>query len=272
MGDASMERGARGLGGGSIQPTAEDFESVLRFKYRDLSCVGWGPRLRRRYKYYTPDEVYEALVMRLVQGKTWLDVGCGRDVFPNNRPLARFLAERCQLLVGVDCDDTLDENVFVHKRVKKRVEDYHADRTFDVVTLRMVVEHIAAPEAVLTSLARLTRPGSLVVVYTINRWSPVSLLAWLIPFRFHHAIKHWFWGTEEKDTFPVVYKMNTRSALARLFEGARFQEVHFGYLDDCRTLSRFRWGHHAELFGWRFCRSLNLQYPENCLLGVYRRA
>src|SRR5262249_54185515 len=156
-------------------------------------------------------------------------------LFPHNRPLARHLASQCEKVVGVDCDDTLDENPFVHERVKSCIEDCLCDEPFDLVTLRMVAEHIANPEAAVDALARLTRPGSLVVVYTINRWSPVSLLAWLIPFRFHHWIKRLIWNTEEKDTFPVLYRMNTKSTLDRLFRGAGFREFFFRTLDDCRT-------------------------------------
>jgi SAM-dependent methyltransferase len=229
-------------------------------------------RLRAAYSYFTPDEHYEALVMRLApQAARWADVGCGRDLFPHNPALARHLAERCDRIVGIDCDDTLYENPFVHERVNCRIEDYQADEPFDLVTLRMVAEHVTDPASAVRTLARLTRPGGVVVVYTINRWAPVSLLAWLIPFRFHHALKHYLWGTEEKDTFPVVYRMNTRSTLKRLFEAAGFRERSFAALADCRTFSRFRLLHQAELAAWRLLRAVGLGYPENCLLGVYER-
>jgi SAM-dependent methyltransferase len=252
--------------------TEEELRQVLTFKYGDVARAGWGVRLRARANYYTPDDWYEAVVMRLaLASRRWADIGCGRDIFPHNRGLAQHLAERCERVVGVDCDDTLDENTFVHERVKCRIEDFRAEEPFDLVTLRMVAEHIAAPEAAVEALARLTRPGGLVVVYTINRWSPVSLLAWLVPFRFHHAIKRHLWKTEEKDTFPVVYRMNTRATLDRLFRAGGFRESYFAYLDDLRTFSRFSLPHRAELLAWRGLRAVGLRYPENCLLGVYVR-
>ena len=133
--------------------------------------MGWLPRLHQRFGYFTPDEYYEAMVAKLVvRGRTWVDLGCGRDLFPHNQKLAAILSERCRLLVGVDPDDTLDDNSFVHEKAKSTIDAYRTPRTFDVLTLRMVAEHITDPEAALSALARLAAPGSKVVVYTVNLW------------------------------------------------------------------------------------------------------
>jgi SAM-dependent methyltransferase len=201
----------------------------------------------------------------------WLDVGCGRCVFPSNVNLARVLSNRSAFLVGVDPDETIDENTFVHRRYKTSIENFRFDRAFDLVTLRMVAEHFANPERVVESLSQLTKRGGKVVVYTINRWSAVSIITWLIPFKLHHPIKSLLWGSEEKDTFPVTYRMNTRRALVRLFQRSGFREQYFTYLDDCRSLSRFRPAQFCELCSWRILRALGCRYPENCLLGIYER-
>jgi hypothetical protein len=136
----------------------------------------------------------------------------------------------------------------------------------------MVAEHIADPEAAVTALARLTKPGGRVVVYTINRWSPVPIITWLTPYRLHHLPKRLLWGADPKDTFPVAYRMNTRGELRRLFERHSFRESEFGYLDDCRTFAGIRALLNLELGLWRCFRALGVTYPENCLLGVYERA
>ena len=256
----------------SINITREDLAGVFRLKHDDPDRMGWLPRLHKRFGYFTPDEYYEAMVAKLVApGRTWVDLGCGRDLFPHNRNLAKILSERCGLLVGVDPDDTLNDNPFVHEKARSTIDAYHTPRTFDVLTLRMVAEHIAEPETTLEALARLSAPGSKVVVYTVNLWAPLAVLAWLIPFRFHHAIKRLFWQTEERDTFPVVYKLNTRRRLKDSFARHGFQEVYFSRPDDCRTLSRFRWLHLVELFLWRLLKAVGAGFPENCLLGVYER-
>jgi hypothetical protein len=252
--------------------THAELDAVFRLKHGDPARTGSLPRLWYRLGYFVPDDYYEAVVARLVTpGVSWLDTGCGRDLFPTNAALARLLAGRCGLLVGVDPDDTLDENPYVHRRVKEPIERFRSDRPFEVVTLRMVAEHLAEPDRTLEALAGATRPGSKVVVYTVNQWSPLALLARLIPFRLHHALKRAVWRTEERDTFPVAYRMNTRRRLARLFGARGFRERDFRYLDDCRVFARFRYLHRLELGLWRVCKALGVRYPENCLLGVYER-
>jgi SAM-dependent methyltransferase len=253
--------------------TAELIELVHLKHGSDPGRQGWGVRMRLRFGYFTPDEVYEATISRLVNsGCAWLDVGCGRNIFPGNPSMARILADRCAVLVGVDPDQTLEDNPFVHQRVKSSIVDFCSDRTFDLVTLRMVAEHIADPEATVEALARLTSPGGRVVIYTVNRWAPVSIASKFIPFRLHHPIKRWLWKTEEKDTFPVAYRMNTRRRLCRLFEGQGFRELGFAYLDDCRTFGNFQALFFLELSARCGLKTLRLKYPENCLLGVYERS
>jgi SAM-dependent methyltransferase len=253
--------------------TPPELLAIFEAKYGpDLSAVGWAPRLRARFGYFSPDDHYEALVSKLVTpGSAWLDVGCGRNIFPSNYRLARTLAERCRVLVGVDPDDTIRENTLLHRRVQQSIEDFKSDEHFDVVTLRMAAEHVTDPDGTVGALSRLTRVGGVVVVYTINRWSPVPIITWLVPFRLHHPAKRVLWQTEAKDTFPVRYRMNTRKDLRRVFGRQGFREAQFAYLDDCRTLARFRVTLSLELCLWRCLRASGVTYPDNCLLGVYER-
>jgi SAM-dependent methyltransferase len=255
-----------------LEPTGAELDEVFRLKHGAPETYGWMPRAWVRFRYFNPDDVYEALVARLVTaGCSWMDVGCGRAVFPTNGPLAGLLAGRCGLLVGVDPDATIEENPFVHRRFRGTIDRFGGHDAFDVVTLRMVAEHITEPAAAVASLARLTRPGGRVVVYTVNRRSPAAIAARVVPFRLHHAIKRVLWGTEERDTFPVAYRMNTRRGLARLFGAHGFREIHFAHLADCRVFGRFRRLHLLELRLWRRLEAAGLRYPETCLLGVYQR-
>lgn len=79
------------------------------------------------------------------------------------------------------------------------------------------------------------------------------------------------WNTDDKDTFPVTYKMNTHRTLTRLLDAGGFDEAGFWYLDDCRSFQRFGSLHLMELTLWSILRRIGVRYPENCLLGVYRR-
>ena len=268
---SNVEVLSSGLASQDLVSQAELAE-LFRLKYGSAEPTGWGPRMRGRFHHFTPDDYYEAAVAKLVTHDcNWLDVGCGRHIFPSNARLAKMLADRCALLVGVDPDVTVNENAFVHQRVNSHIEDYHSDRPFDLVTLRMCAEHVAEPDRALDALTHLTRPGGKVIIYTINRWSPVPIVTRLVPFWLHQPIKRVLWKTEEADTFPVSYLMNTRKDLSRLFQRHGFKEFHFEYLDDCRTSSRFWVGQQIELAAWKFLKTLGLRYPENCLLGIYER-
>ena len=251
---------------------AIDLPALAALKYGDLAAGGWAPRLRHRFGYYTPDDWYEACVWALVTPETdWLDVGCGRALFPSNWPAARVLAARSKSLTGLDPSDNIDENPLVQHRAKCMLEEFETDRRFDLITLRMVAEHIAKPESAVAALAGLLKPGGRVVIYTVNKWSPVSLVSAATPMSVHHAVKSVLWGGEEKDTFPTEYRMNTRATLRGLFGAAGFSEEHFTYLSDTRSSGGYRWANAIELSLWRVCDAVGVPYPENCLLGIYLR-
>ncbi len=255
-----------------LLPDAQALRQMFHLRYGPAARLGWGPRLRADYGYYTPDDVYEALVAGLVvPGMAWLDVGCGRELFPSNREAARALSQRCARLVGVDPDPTLQENPWVHEKAACGIDTYDGKGQFDLVTLRMVAEHIAAPEVAVRSIHRALRPGGLAVVYTVFAGSPMPLLTRLAPMSLRHRVKSWLWGTQAKDTFPTCFKMNTRGKLERLFAGVGMHEAAFLRLDDCRTFARFRGLCELELKVMRLCRSVRLPYPEHCLLGIYRK-
>ena len=244
------------------EPTHEELTALFDLKHRSGGELGWSPALRLRYDYFNPDDVYEALVRKLVKPDSrWLDVGCGRNLFPWNTPLSEELSERAELLVGVDPDDTIHCSL----------EDFKDTRQYNLLTLRMVAEHVVAPEQLVQQLGELTQPGGLVVVYTVNKYSPIPLITNLVPFSLHNPIKRIFWGTEPEDTFPTAFKMNTRKALDGFFSEGGFAERMFIRPDDCRTFSKFRILARAELILRKLLRSIGLSYPEKCLIGVYEK-
>ncbi len=58
--------------------------AVFRQKY-SRTATRLGPANALDYGYFTPDDHYEALVGKLLtDGADWCDVGCGRNIFPEN--------------------------------------------------------------------------------------------------------------------------------------------------------------------------------------------
>lgn len=247
-------------------------DELLRMKYGPRERRGWGPRLRARYDYVTPDDEYEALLLDLVDCDTeWLDVGCGRQIL-HCRAAAELLSRRARRLVGIDPSENVLENTLVHERAQCHLEHYRGEMPFDLITLKMVAEHVTDPAGAVAAFRRLLKPGGRVVVYTVFKYAPVSMVAAATPMRVHHAIKSVLFDTEERDTFPVAYKMNTRGALRRHFAAAGFAEESFRFLDDCRSFQRWKLTNTAELQLRRALRAVGLRYPETCILATYRAA
>ena len=245
---------------------------VFDGKYRRFGALDWGPRRRLRFGYFNPDDHYEALLANQIgSGTRWADIGCGRDIFPSNPELAKTLAERCARVTGIDPDDNVLENTFITDHFHGMVEDFEADAEYDLVSMRMVAEHVARPEDVARKIAQIVRPGGLVVVYTPHKWAPVSVVARWTPMRVHHVVKRWLWNTEEQDTFPVEFKMNTRPELRQVMRDAGLREVYYRLVDDCRVFNNFRVLNFLELSLWKVCRVLRLPYPERCILAVFVR-
>ncbi len=229
--------------------------------------------MKASYGYFTPDVYYEAMVARLVTPSvSWLDLGCGADIFPSNRSTAKRLAQTAKQLIGIDPSENIHRNPLLHRRIQGMLGDYSPTEPFDLITMRMVAEHVADPESLLSDIHRITRPGSSVVVYTVNWWSPVTMVSALTPMSIHHRVKALLWGTEEQDTFPVEYKMNTRRSLVTLFSRHGFDLAHFSRLSDCSAFARWPLSHRIELSLWRFLKTVGLGYPESCILAVFTRS
>lgn len=255
-----------------LTPTRQELLAIFDGKYRREAQLGWGPKTRLSFGYFNPDDHYEAIVSKLLQpGGSWADVGCGRDIFPSNLPLGRQLATRSGYLLGIDPDPNIRENPLITEGFEGLVEDCTTSHRFDLITLRMVAEHIVEPQRSIRKLAELLKPGGLAVIYTPNKWSPVPMITRLVPNRYHQYFKRLLWDAEARDTFPTAFKLNTRKALAHHCENNRLSETYFAYLDDCRTFDSYRWLNYAELSLQKALRSVSIRYPENCLLGVYRK-
>lgn len=255
-----------------LMPTRDELLALFDTKYSQSGSPGSSPLLRRKLGYFNPDDYYEALVSKLVGTETaWADIGCGRDIFPSNRVLAKELAGRCELLFGIDPDSNVRENADVHEYFEGVVEDVETDYRFDLVTMRMVAEHVVNPVAALTSIVRLLKPNGLFVVYTPYKWAPISMVASAVPFALHNPLKRLLWNTESRDTFPTAYKMNTRRDLTALASVLNLKEELFEFLDDCRTTTAYPLLNAMEIRARNLLNSMAIKHPENCILAVYRK-
>lgn len=173
-----------------------------------------------------PFRTFERHVDELLPARAvLLDAGCGRSV-----PVLRNYLGRAARLVGIDLVPFTD--------VPPGIETHNADlarlplesETVDVIISRSVFEHLTDPESVYREFARVLRPGGAVVFLTANMWDYGTLVARLVPNRFHPAIVRRVEGRAEEDTFPTAYRTNTRRAVRRLSLRAGLEVEDFRYL------------------------------------------
>jgi ubiquinone/menaquinone biosynthesis C-methylase UbiE len=174
-----------------------------------------------------PYRTFEARVEQCLAGgdKVLLDAGCGRTV-----PVLRKYMGRAARLIGVELVDFTD--------VPPGIETHNADlgklplpdASVDVIMSRSVFEHLTDPETVYREFTRVLKPGGRIVFLTANMWDYGTLVARLVPNRFHARVVKVVEGRPEEDTFPTAYKTNTRSDVGRLAAGVGLRVESFEYL------------------------------------------
>jgi 2-polyprenyl-3-methyl-5-hydroxy-6-metoxy-1,4-benzoquinol methylase len=157
---------------------------------------------------------------------------------PTNPALAERLAKRAAFVLGIDPDRNIRDNQLLTEKFEGTVENCDTERTFDVITMRNVAEHIEHPSTVVDRLALLAKPGGTVVILTPAKWAPVSIAARLTPLAAHHFFKRWLWRQRSTTRFSSI-RLNTRKAIRLV----RVQPVPRGLLclrRRCRVFGRFK--------------------------------
>lgn len=146
----------------------------------------------------------EVLDSRIVRGQRVLEHGCGYTA-----PLLRKYMDRGADLIGVD--------VVEFEGVEPGLKLYNADigqlplesNSIDLIFSRSVMEHVVDAAQVYSEAYRVLKLGGSWVFLTANRWDYASVIARIVPNRFHGALVHQAEGRAEKKVFPTVYRSNS---------------------------------------------------------------
>jgi SAM-dependent methyltransferase len=163
----------------------------------------------------------DTLASLLSPSVRWLDIGCGRRLFPQWMPgsdeLQTEMLDKVKSAFGLDPDlPSLRDNHFLRARVQGESSKLpFAGGSFDLVTANMVVEHIVDPGALLFEAHKALAPGGLFLFHTPNFYSYATILAWLVPDSIKTRLVGFFEGRKEEDVFPTLYRMNTASSVKR---------------------------------------------------------
>jgi SAM-dependent methyltransferase len=175
-------------------------------------------------------EAYASLISEHLSPDTvWLDAGCGSRLLEDDMdPLENWLASHCKIIVGMDV------SVTSHRNIKSLLQGSlydlpFADNTFDLITCRMIVEHLAQPRRAFAESARCLRPGGTMVVITPNLLNygilGNAIATKLLPEELRLRIVHASDSRADEDIFPVRYKANTMPRLVQSLNASGLQ-VH----------------------------------------------
>lgn len=184
-------------------------------------------QLRNRYfGQEHPYRLFESEVdSYLLPEHTLLDAGCGRTA-----PILVKYRGRARRLIGVDLVD-FEAGIAGAELYRSDLSAMPLeDSCVDLVMARSVMEHIEDPATVYREIFRVLKPGGHFIFLTANLWDYASLIAAVIPNRFHPWIVSKTEGREEKDVFPIAYRTNTRSAVEKWSKISGFDIVSFRYL------------------------------------------
>ncbi len=188
-----------------VEPSDTLRESLFRC-YRKLERL-MIPGLRSsQYAYY------ETVRSHLDKRRTWLDLGCGHQVFA-----LWMLDEQAELVArtgfvaGIDFDlPSLKRHAGIAHRAVADVQfSPLKSGTFDLITANMVVEHLEDPPKVLAEIRRMLKPGGLFVFHTPNYRNYLIFIASLVPDRIKKKIVRFLESREATDVFPTHYRLNT---------------------------------------------------------------
>lgn len=157
-----------------------------------------------------------AIAPHVHPGAVVLDLGCSRGDPDLPSPA------RGRLYVGVDEDLAgLRGNGLADAVVMAPVTALPlASESVDVLVMKWVAEHLAAPGAAFAECARVLKPGGVLCVLTPNAHSVFTGLSRLVPHGLKQRLKGRLFGLHEKDTFRTYYRANTVGRLARLTRAA----------------------------------------------------
>lgn len=171
--------------------------------YHDRGWVHPYARLRRE------------VVSRLDETKRVLEIGCGRDF-----PEAKHYLAKTSKAIGLDPEIAVGDCRVTDRR-DARVRGFgdrlpFADASFDVIACRSVIEHLRDPSPFFAESARVLKPGGAMFCLTPNRYDYASIIAGLVPNRWHGRIVRFAEGRDESDTYPTYYRANSERALRKL--------------------------------------------------------
>ena len=200
---------------------------------------------------------------------TLLNVGAGRganvaeDSSSYRRSLQSFRGKVARV-IGLDLDPVVVENPDLDEAHLIEIGRPYpvADASIDLVVSDHVLEHVANPMEFAAEIDRVLKPDGWFCARTPTKWGYVGIGARAVPNALHVLLlKKLQPERKAEDVFPVVYRMNSLSALRAAFPPEKWRHFTYGHNGDP--------GYHAnnrflfwlvEAWGWLMPRNLSAKF------------
>lgn len=180
---------------------------------------------------------YTRIHSLLDESKVLLNLGAGRgraallEPSPFRRKL-QLMRGRVKRVIGIDVDDAIRNNPDVDEA--HVIDPFGAwpieDESIDLILSDHVLEHVEDPEPFIREIHRVLKPGGWICARTPAKWGYIGLGARMIPNSLHVAILRRLQPhRKSEDVFPVVYRLNSFSALRRFFPSSQWLNCTYGY-------------------------------------------
>ena len=161
-----------------------------------------------------------------------LGAGSGRVRQMNFRGLA-------SKVTGVDPDARILKNPFLDEAVTTSGSEIpFPDATFDMVISDNVLEHLDNPAQVFKEVCRVLKPEGWFMAKTPNKHHYMPLIARLTPTSFHKCVNR-LRGRPSADTYPTLYRVNTKSDVERFAQSAGLDVESIGFVEGRPEYLRF---------------------------------
>lgn len=206
-------------------------EPVVRDKYMNLErthsrCLDIRNRVYPEHQW--PGVIHrQAVIEEGGEGKTLLEVGCGRAA----KALHEYRKHYTRVC-GVDLE--IPEEVLHDGNMTLYRGDAHElpidSDSVDVVVTGDVLEHLEYPLKAFQEIARVLQSGGCAILTTVNVYFPPIVMSRLLPHRLRQVVNRASTGTRHEDTFPAYYRANSASSLNRMAQQSGLQQATFDYL------------------------------------------
>jgi SAM-dependent methyltransferase len=236
-------------------------------KEDDVRLIGPFSNVQEQINHFFPSDTHPYRVLdrkiaaEVRRDSTVLEIGCGRTA-----PCLQKLRGRAGTLYGIDLVEfsVLDDDLIL---LNEDVTDMKsiAANAIDLSFSRSVMEHVEDVDGAYREIFRVLKPGGKYIFLTPNRYDYASIIASLVPNRFHSRIVRHTEGREEIDTFPTFYRSNSFTKIRELSNAAGFEVLELARLGQYPAYLQF-----SRALFWLGClyeKGLERSIALDCLKG-----